>query len=285
MPLVKPNNDINFKAIVLLHCFARSGGTLLNKCLGVSPHTVVLSEVNPLGGGWGKRGPQSYTTVKEQAKYWFDISIKSDDFREGVLELYNFLRGKHKQLIVRDWTFINFVPHEYNNWNPPNCLLTLELLKEKCNVIPIVFIRNTIDVWISRGMPNVESFSEQYINYLNCIKKYNIKIFKYEDFCSAPKKVMREICKYSGIAYNPRFTEDHVHFTKVNGDVQKTQPSRGERHGRIELLPRRIISEEKIREVNSCKQIQLANEMNNYPAKYTQPKLKKRLWFMRHYNL
>ena len=56
--------------ITLMICYARSGGTLFNKCVGSMNDIIMLSEVNPLGGGWGKRRENSYTTPAEQAKKW-----------------------------------------------------------------------------------------------------------------------------------------------------------------------------------------------------------------------
>ena len=106
-------------AVIVMICYARSGGTVLNKCLGSLPNVVMLSEVSPIGGGWGKEGPDSFTTVKEQAKNWYQIELSSDDFVENIVELEKFCNDNKLYLVVRDWSFINFMPHEYNNFNPP----------------------------------------------------------------------------------------------------------------------------------------------------------------------
>ncbi len=60
-------------AVVVMIAFARSGGTVLNQCLGSLPDVVIMSEVNPLGGGWGERGANSLTTIKDQAKHWYHL--------------------------------------------------------------------------------------------------------------------------------------------------------------------------------------------------------------------
>lgn len=268
------------KEIVILLCFARSGGTLLNKCLGVMPRTVVLSEVNPLGGGWGARGAESYTTVKEQAKQWLGISIESDDFTEAVLEVYWQLEERGVRLVVRDWSFVNFVPYENNNWNPPNRLLTLETISKKWEVIPFAFIRDAIDVWISLGMPEIEQFSEYYLAYLNCIKDKKIKVFKYEEFCTAPKKIMKNICDFTGLEFSPHFINSYKYFSKVSGDVQIKEGSRGTKQRKIKRLPRGEIPEDKILEINRCKKIQFANEINCYPTTYGNHRKKRRFFNM-----
>jgi len=160
-------------------------------------------------------------------------------------------------------------------------LLTLESLKEKCKVIPFALIRNTIDVWISRGMPEIEAFSTQYLNYLNAIKENNIKIFKYEDFCTDPQSVMQEICNFCKLENDSNFTKNYLNFTKVNGDVQTELPSRGAKHNEIVLLPRKRIPEKKIREIEKCKTIQIANQINGYSSQYDSAKLHKRNIFRR----
>ena len=72
-------------AIIML-CYARSGGTLLNKCLGSLSDTIILSEVNPVGSGSGKN-KESLNSVYEQAKYWYNIELKNHDFKNAIIEL------------------------------------------------------------------------------------------------------------------------------------------------------------------------------------------------------
>ena len=80
-------------SIIVMICFARSGGTILNQCLGSLPGVVIMSEVNPLGGGKGK-GAESYRTIKSQAKNWYGIDLISDEdnFVECAIELEAFCR-------------------------------------------------------------------------------------------------------------------------------------------------------------------------------------------------
>ena len=182
-------------SVVVMMCFARSGGTLLNQCLGCLPQVVVLSEVHPLGGGRG-RGPVWFDTVKDQAREWYQIDVKSDNFAEGVQELEQICELTARQLVVREWTFINFMPYENNGWNPPNRLLTLEALEKKCEVIPFAFVRDSIDVWISHGSPAADDFFEQYLRYVETLCAKKIPIFKYEDFCKNPAVILRDLCGY-----------------------------------------------------------------------------------------
>lgn len=245
-------------------CFARSGGTVLNQCLGCLPNVLILSEVNPLGGGSGK-GNVSYQSVKEQAKNWYNIELKSDYFVDNILELETICADSGRSLIVRDWTFVNFTPFINNNWNPPNKLLTLEQLLGKSELISFAFVRDSIDVWISRGTPDVKLFFDQYLRYVNELINNNIKFFKYERFCLNPQTSVYEICKFTGLEYSESFI-NYSQFPQVNGDVQVS--SRGQRQGKIKPLYRKLIAKDKIIAVNNCLEMIEANNLLGYPTSY-----------------
>ena len=139
-------------SVVVMICFARSGGTVLNQCLGCLPNIVILSEVNPVGGGGG-RGPVWFQTVQAQAEHWYGIKLEANDFAESILELEKVCEDTGRHLVVRDWSFVNIAPEPYKDTSPVNRLLTLEALEGKCEVVPFAFVRDSIDVWISRGIP------------------------------------------------------------------------------------------------------------------------------------
>ena len=57
--------------IAVFYCFARSGGTLINRCLGCIKDNLVLSEVNPHG---------ALLPVETQALDWLKL-VSSDQFK------------------------------------------------------------------------------------------------------------------------------------------------------------------------------------------------------------
>lgn len=245
-------------------CFARSGGTILNQCLGSLPNVVILSEVNPLGGGSGKKN-QAYKTIEEQAKNWYQIDIKSDKFTDKILQLESICQSHDLNLIVRDWTFINFMPEEDNDFQPPQKLLTIEALQDKCDLNIFAFVRDSIDVWISRNTPDTSHFFNLYLKYIEAVINAEIPIFKYEEFCDRPDSVMEKICDLSEINYQG-FNQDYLNFDNLNGDIQLQ--SRGRKQGKIKPLPRKLISRAKIAEINQCQAMIQANKLLNYPTYY-----------------
>jgi hypothetical protein len=256
-------------AIRLMICFARSGGSLLNQCLGSLDNVVMLSEVNPLGGGWGVLGPDSYTTPFEQAKNWYGITLDSQEFLPSVIQLHSLCEEQGKYLIVRDWSFVNFVPYTDNEFNPPKKFLTYELLQFSSEVIPFAFTRDVIDIWISMGMPDPDPFFNHYLDYVKKIQKLEFKIFRYEDFCKNPEQILKQICQYLGIPFSLAY-KNFNNFHQLNGDVQLKgeNASRGKQDREIKLLPRKVIPEEKVRVVNSSRAMKEANEIMGYPQYY-----------------
>ena len=249
-------------AVIVMICFSRSGGTLLNQCLGCLPNTVILSEVSPLVSGSGEDAlPEQ--TVKEQAKKWYQIELNYDDFFEGIFELEKICEDTGKYLIVRDWASVNFIPPA--NYQLTNKLITLDGLKGKCNVIPFAFIRDAIDVWISYRCPDAKDFFAQYLCYVKAIIEEKMPIFKYEEFSNNPGKIINAICNTTDLEYSDSYKE-YANFDKVTGDIKFS--SRGRKQSAIKPLRRRLIPREKVIEVNNCSDMIEANRLLSYPISY-----------------
>lgn len=270
-------------SITLMLNYARSGGTLLNKCLASISDVVMLSEVNPLGGGWGILKEKSPTTVKAQAKEWYEIDIKNDGFREGISELSDYCSENRKHLIIRDWSFVNFSGHVDNNNNPIGKFLSIEEMQD-FDVKPFVFVRDIIDVWISRNMPDISTFAREYLNFLNEVIKLEIKIFKYEDFVKRPEYELESICNYIGIEFQNVYPEC-LNYDKVNGDTQIKTGSRGIIQQSIKQLPRKKIPFNKIMDINDSMEIREANKLMGYPEGYFKKKLIDKVVFKLNYFL
>ena len=246
-------------------CQARSGGTLLNQCLGALKNVVMLSEVNPLGGGWGLAGPDSLTTVKSQAAGWYNINLKSDDYLQSVLELVKHCETSQKQLVIRDWTHVNFFDHPTILEKPSNTLLNYELLKKNIDVSAFAFLRNPIDIWTSRGRPKPVPFFKQYLKYVNELEKHDIQIFKYEDFCAHPELTFRNICSFLDLPYSSTINSYQTNI-RVNGDIRnpKGKPSRGRIDKGICVLPSIPIPEKFLHQIRNDQSLESINNLLDY---------------------
>lgn len=256
-------------SIILMICFARSGGTILNKCLGSLPNVVMVSEVNPLGGGKGLR---LYQTIKSQAKHWYGIDLISDDndFVGSALELGKICKETNRKLIIRDWTSVNFFPFKINNFTPPQRFLSLNSLRDQCELVPFVFVRDAIDVWFSyKRLRNYgyQHFFKHYLTYVKAIKNINCPIYKYEDFTLDYERIIKDICDYTGLQCCDSF-KNFNSFNKVNGDIQFGKQSRGARQKGITPLSRKIINREEVEVINKCVDMVRANQLLNYSTFY-----------------
>lgn len=251
-------------AVVML-CYARSGGTFLNKCLGSLPNTVVLSEINPMGGGWGVLGSDSYTTVRDQAFHWYGIDVGTDDFSEGICFLDSYCEKAGKTLVIRDWCFVNFASHDYNGGEPPKRFLTLEALEGKVPIKAFGFIRDSIDIWISRGCPDIKSFYKEYMGYIGALHELDVPLFRYEEFCSDHMRVLQAICDYAGLEYAD-ISDSYRDFVNVNGDTQGK--SRGSAQVGIKPLKRKQLSRDKMNEINSSVEMIECNRVTGYRGRY-----------------
>lgn len=251
----KPNN-IGQKPIVLMMSYARTGGTVLNRCLASLPKTMMFSEVSVEA-----ICPSSCSTLKEQAKKWYGLDLKSEDFMKNLNELYAYCNENDLRLIIRDWTFGSFVPSRYNNFKPSKTLATFKAMTEAFPVVPFALVRNAVDIWLSMEA-SPRTFYDKDLTYLyelsSCLKKNKITTYKYEDFCENPSKTIESICKLTGLEYSDSFNNFNS-YKKVTGDIDLPEFSRRIENKNIEPVPRResfnkyseiIASETKAREIN-----------------------------------
>ena len=252
--------------------FGRSGGTILAKCLANLPNSILLSEINPLGGCLGGSPENSYDNANEQAEHWYNIKLNNENYTDSIIELDQYCTLNNKNLIIRDWSFINFRKHEVNNYNPPYKFLALDALV-KILVHPFATVRNSIDMWISFGMPNAQDFFQDYLRFVNELIRLEIKIYKYENFVHNPRRFLKKLCKDLKLPYKD-VIKDSINYNKITGDVQLGMNSRGIAQNAIKPLPRQLISRMKIVEIEECEDMIMANKLLGYPTNY-----KKRFFF------
>jgi hypothetical protein len=245
-------------SIVLMINYARSGGTILSKCLGSLEDTIVISEVNPLRS--------AKFSVKEQASKWYGIDLKRDDYLGSVLELHEICENNNKKLIIRDWSFVNFTPSSLNNYDPSGKLSNLETLKKEVETKAFCFIRDAIDIWISRWQP--PEFFPYYKNYLHEVLKNNIPIFKYEDFCMNPESSLKEICQNTGLNFSGNY-KNYAEYNKTTGDNTTSVISRGEKNKMITLLKRKKLPVSVVRKLNSNADMIECNQILQYSTNYS----------------
>jgi len=139
-------------ALPILHHMARSGGTIISRCIGCMQGIVLLSEIHPFG--YERR----YINPLAQAHEWYGLLTPEDVSLVLSRELYPFAEGialirerceeRGLTLVIRDWSHIDFTgwPH---NPAPAFRLSTAQALTGRFKVVSAATVRHPIDQWLS----------------------------------------------------------------------------------------------------------------------------------------
>ena len=225
-------NKVSQLKIPIVYAFARSGGTLLNRCLGCIPGNIVLSEVNPHA---------ALVPIEIQARDWFNllsysecIEFRQKTYPDKITLLAEAARQQDRHLIIRDWTTINFLKRASNDIYAPTMVLEQELYLSHHGLLcrPLVLARRSSDVYESiirtfKHLKNlsVKEFGTCYLAYAQAVSNY--PVFHYESFCREPEKQLNKMCEVLGVNYCDRFVTEFSKFTRCTGDNTLSQRSRG----------------------------------------------------------
>ncbi|MBD2743557.1 glycosyltransferase family 2 protein [Coleofasciculus sp. FACHB-1120] len=225
----------------IIYAFARSGGTLINRCLGCIPGNIVLSEVNPHA---------SVVPIEVQARDWFKLLSPTDfpgfakkSYAEKIQWLATSVQQQGSHLIIRDWVTLNFLAKASNDIYVPSVFLEQELYLSHYGFSyrPIVLTRRSADVYesITRTFEqfrnlSVQEFGTYYLAYAQAVSMY--PVFHYEIFCQEPEKELKQICDTLGINYNDSFTTEFSKFEYCTGDNTLLTSSRGNKLEKITVM-------------------------------------------------
>lgn len=212
--------------IRIIHNMARSGGTLIGKCIGCMQGIVLLSEIHPAG-------TKMFNPIN-QAYEWFRLLTDADiesikrkgavNFSDAIALIENRALEKNRKLIIRDWSHIDFTAVPF--LARPSFRLTLaEVLKERFTVINTATVRHPIDQWISlrklalmKDKLTLDFFLKGYLRFAE--HSIRIGFLRYEDFVKSPESELKIICERLDIPYDPEFINRWSRYTKITGEVK-----------------------------------------------------------------
>jgi hypothetical protein len=217
--------------MAVFYSFARSGGTLINRCLASIPNNLVLSEVNPHG---------AVVPLEIQANQWFGLipdsqvsEFSSLTYIQKIRQLSEVAEQRGQQPIIRDWPTLNFLPGVYATGFSPSMVLeqAIYLSYGQIENNSIAVVRRSASVYesITRCFVHlrsltVDKFGLGYLEYARAIA--SLPCFKLEAFCKDPKKQLGLICS----ALKVHFCEDAVcdfsKFDRCTGDNKLDSSSR-----------------------------------------------------------
>ncbi len=224
----------------LIHHMARSGGTLISKCLGCMSGVVLLSEIHPLG--------TNQFNPLVQAQRWYGL-LSSQDLHElrtrgriGFVDAIDLIRRRAEdcgqRLVVRDWSHLDFTGVPFVA-RPAHRLLTAEALAARFELLQVCTVRHPLDQWLSlsrlavvQGRLTLAGFLAGYRRFAEVAR--GIGFHRYEDFTTDPEGVSRALCADLKLRYDRSFKERWRDYTFVTGDVAGSRAG-----GEIQPVPRR----------------------------------------------
>lgn len=227
--------------IRILHHMARSGGTVICRCLGCMKDAIVLSEIHPLGSQW-------FNPIR-QAHKWFNLLTPGDIrwfrtkgsivFADVIAVIQERCLEQNKTLILRDWSHLDFTAVPFLE-KPSYRLLTAEALSDKFTINNTATVRHPIDQWLSlrnlellHAKIKLEEFLRGYHRFADYCKE--IGFIRYEDFSKSPQREIEQLCHRLSVRYDSTFIQNWCEYDRITGDTSSQRGYEKE----IKPVPRR----------------------------------------------
>lgn len=232
-------------ALRLVHHMARSGGTLISRCLGCMSGVLLLSEIHPLG--------TAQFNPLVQAQRWYGLLSSQDlaelrargriGFVDAIELIYQRAADAGQRLVIRDWSHLDFTGVPFVD-KPAFRFLTADALAGRFSLRQVCTVRHPLDQWLSlRGLSVVQgklALDDYLAGYRRFAERaQEIGFLRYEEFVADPAAVMKELCRRLDLRFDRHFADRWSSYAFVTGDVA------GSRSGfAIQPVPRRAAEPE-----------------------------------------
>lgn len=241
MPRQKP-------VIPVLRHLARSGGTVISRCIGCMKGVTLLSEVHPAN--------LAVTQPIRQAKVWHALVTDAEIARwkrAGPPNMLQFLalceqraRSKRSRLVIRDWTHLDYIGVPYAK--PAMGFALRDALAGAYAVAEAITVRHPLDQYLSLaklGIMQGRLTDEIYLRGCAAFAEHAAAaqgpgFVRYEDFTNDPEPALRTLCERLTIDYDPTWRDRWWSFTQITGDTPDAG-SRGSHAREIKPLPRAAV--------------------------------------------
>jgi len=213
--------------IRIVHHLARTGGTLISRCLASMDGVVLLSEIHP--AGVAIMHPQ-YDPLY-QAATWYRLfddrelaergRTTADRFADVILEIAERAHAAGRALVIRDWTHLDFVGVPFR-LETTGRLETAAVLAPHAALRTCATVRHPIHQWLSlrRILGGRELAMERYLAGCRAFAEQAARIgfFRYEDFLADPAGQLERISGALALHFDPGFIDRWSSYRNVTGD-------------------------------------------------------------------
>ena len=230
--------------IRILRHLARTGGTLITKCLGSMDGVVVLSEIHPAN--------LAVTNPMMQACEWFGLIDKAQIARwrqMGGPSMLQFVgmcetraAGRGEALVLRDWSHLDYYGLPYTKATMGAGLR--ESLGDAYEILEACTTRHPVDQYVS--LSGVEVIGEidwdLFLDGNLAFARYAVEtgFVRYEDLTSDPDEQLKKLCSMLKMGFDPQYAQRWSSYEKITGDVARGG-SRGTREAVIRPLVRKEV--------------------------------------------
>jgi predicted O-linked N-acetylglucosamine transferase (SPINDLY family) len=254
--------------IRVFHNMARSGGTLVCKCIGSINETVLLSEIHP-------KGHKHFNPI-QQARQWHDLlhpvdldllnRKKNVKFAQAIKLIYSRASEISQKLVIRDWAHLDFIGVPFLE-KPEYKMGLLDELRPHFDFKQIALVRHPVDQWLSLSklqvMKNHLDIDHYLKGYLEFTKQAaEIGYIRYEDFTADPLWQMKILCEKLQLDFDQDFINKWYDYEKITGDTGKQ--SRGSKLRQIKSLPRQPVPSELLEKFRANEDYWQALKILNY---------------------
>ena len=250
--------------IRIVHHLARTGGTVICRCLASMESVVLLSEIHPLG-------TQTFNPV-HQAHTWYGLLNDKDldsarsgrlSFLEAIELISRRCSEQDRILVLRDWSHLDYTGVPFTQ--PGYRSLLAEKLQSSFALVRYSTVRHPLDQWLSVAQQPV--FRERLgpARFLRGASRFaeaavQTGFMRFEDFTRDNEIALRQLCAGLELEFDPGYREKWQAYTHVTGDVL---PGRGS-GAHITPLPRQAMDENEKRRFCSLPQYQAIIESLGY---------------------
>ncbi len=258
--------------IRILRHLARTGGTLISKCIGSMDGVVLLSEVHP--------DNIVATDPIRQAVEWFGLIDKKQIARWRRLRKLTMLQfvgmcetrasGRGETLVLRDWSHLDYYGRPYAKARMGSALR--DSLQDAYEVVEACTVRHPVDQYVSLskiavivedGGVDWDLFLDGNLAYAQYAEERGF--VRYEDLTRDPDGELKKLCGMLEIDFDAGYAQRWGSYEHVTGDVKRAG-SEGTRVNEIRPLERKGVDEEMLERFRSDERYRQVCELLGYEA-------------------
>ena len=215
-----------------LHHFACTGGSLFAKCASAMPNVRLLSEVDPLSTtqqtfreGRLRFSPTDMINLVQQGDRGADDALVLDMFLADLALIHADGERRGLRVLLRDHAH---GPYATGPATPDRPGLR-DIVSRRFPVLSLVTVRHPLDSylslrangWVHFKPGTLDEYGARYLDFLDA--HAGVPVLRYEDLLAEPVRVVRQLCGYLDLPYNPEF-ENLFDAVRVTGDSGRAGP-------------------------------------------------------------